>query len=436
MMKILGSQSDDSFNDIYNHHVTETGGFCNDEDGVDEFDGFDFDNHNNNIQNSAPSSPEESNLEGITVSISDIELADDTMALTFSQKFDEFPEELQMNIWKFTALHIKRTIVMKLGQNTFEFGNCPPTPAFMHVCHRARKYGLEIFKAVNARGVSHNIADRRTFGKFYFYINPFGDDFVLRFGEEKNCPMPVYCPIESSSSYMRLDLKAAESELQEEHELLVLERQRPHQIPLIPFPIMPIQAPGAPPATLVFAFIPIGANHPPQGAAQHQAGQAPPRPQPGEPVFPPSNRLPEFFTNIRAVGINLDLSFSPGFDFSQMSPISLRNWAKDTIKTKFDIVFKEILNQFPNLEYAFAVIRAHGRSNQDFHRGVECELDKKKWTDVGMAKGEGMIMGYDEFRQLESQAKYWFMMERIDRGMNLNKVDFELYVQRNIQWEI
>lgn len=166
------------------------------------------------------------------------------------------------------------------------------------------------------------------------------------------------------------------------------------------------------------------------------AGPPPPH-QAGEPVFPISNKtLPEFFGDIRSVGINLELPFSDGFDFSHMTPNSLRDWAKSAIDRKFDIVFPEVLDRFPNLEYAFAVVRAHGRSNQEQKNGIEQTLDKKKWTDVGMMLGMGTSMGKAEFRQVENQARLWLMKERIKRGITLNEIDFDLYVQTNIEWEI
>ncbi|ESZ92173.1 hypothetical protein SBOR_7430 [Sclerotinia borealis F-4128] len=474
--------------DFYN---TEDMDYFDDRD-LDDID--DIDNQNNNSPNPSDSSSEEPSIEGIITALSDIELDndDDRMALTFTRGFEAFPEEVQMLIWKFTALHVRRTIVMEFGRNTFKFANCPSTPAFMHVCRRARKYGLDIFKAVNERGVSHDITDRDKFDRFYFYANPISDDFILRFGLERNCPNPVYCPIESSSSYMRSELRVAERGLESEHRELMLRRQQeqqalnaPHAIPWViqqqvhvmlhappqiqnfagaaPTTQLPV-APQLPPPAAAAApqqglnvnaaplqpgagvqLQPQGNPNPAQGAAPQQAAPAipapvPPRPPPpltpGDPVFPDDNQLPEFFTNIRSVGINLDLPFSVDFDFSQMNPRALRTWAGDAIKTKFDDVFTKVLDQFPKLEYAFAVVRAHGRSNQEISNGYEFELEKKKWTEVGMAKCEGMCMGYDEFRQLDYQARRWFMMERITRGMALNKLDFGLYVQWNIQWEI
>ncbi|KAF7867394.1 hypothetical protein EAF04_005477 [Stromatinia cepivora] len=517
--------SDNHDMDTDNHEdISEFDDFPDDDGNFD-----DFNNESDNLHKSAPSSPKEHNMEEGTTTVCDIKLADERTTLTFA-KFEEFPEELQMNIWKYVALHVRRTIIMKFERDSFMFANCPPTPPLMHVCRQARKYGLEIFQPVNALGIPRDIRNNRTCPDFYFYVNPISDDFILRFGDETYCPQPAYSPIESSTSYHELDLKAAEMGLQVEYEALVHRRQihlirqfapaplqiqtffaapiaaqafapqfQPPQIQNFPYalpvaaqaPAPQIQHPpppqiqNPPPAAPVAAqafppqfqtFVPITAQvfapqfqPPPQfqfqnlpfaaptalnhaapyalqphlNAAQaivapQQVAQAPlplPPPPPGEPVFPAANMLPQFFTNIRSVGINLDLPFSWGFDFSQMDPDSLRNWAQDVIKTKFDDVFTEVLNRFPKLEYAFAVVRAHGRSNQDFNERFELEPDKQNWRRVGMAKGEGVIMGKDEFKQLEYEGRRWFM-ERIDGGGGLNRVDFELYVQRNIHWEI
>ncbi|KAJ8070427.1 hypothetical protein OCU04_000801 [Sclerotinia nivalis] len=377
--------SDNHNMDIDNHEdVSESDDFHSENDDLDGFD--DFEGHN---------------MEESTMSLSDIELEDGRTALTF-KRLEQLPEELQMNIWKFVALHVRRTIIMKFEWDSFMFANCPPTPAFMHVCRQARKYGLEIFKPVDARGVPRDIENNHTCRAFYFYVNPISDDFILKFGDETFCPRPVYCPIESNTSYPKL--RAAEMGLQNEYQALV---QGQDVLPTLQV------------LSRWLIIIQIQAHHPP--------------PPPGEPVFPAADILPQFFTNIRSVGINLDLPFSRDFDFSQMNPNFLRNWARDAIKTKFDDVFTEILDHFPKLEYAFAVVRAHGRSSQDFNERFE--PDKKNWRSVGMANGEGVIMGKDEFKQLEYEGRRWFM-ERIDGGGGLNRVDFELYVQRNIYWEI
>ncbi|KAA8576334.1 hypothetical protein MFRU_009g02220 [Monilinia fructicola] len=375
----------------------------------------------------APDYPADLDIEAITLALADTELTEDTMALTLSRKFLEFPEEIQMKIWKFSALQEKRTITMRFGRKFFKFANCPPTPALMHVCHRSRMYGMEIFKACDEYGRPHDIRDPATIKNFYFYVNPFGDDFILRFGKEKICPLPVYCSVEASSSYMMLEMESSERKLEAEHAQMVERSQagRHAMNPLIVAGLWQFN-----PNTILGQIAHL------QVAAQAPAlpvSQAPPA---GVPVFPPDDQLPEFFTNIRSVGIHLDLPFGHSFDFSNMSAVALRDWARNEINGKFDIVFTEVLDKFPNLEYTFAVVRAHGRSNRNPGKVIERELEKKKWAGVAMAKGKGTIMGKEEFQQVEKWAKVWFMNQRIQRGAPFNDVYFDLYVQTDIQWEV
>lgn len=360
----------------------------------DHFDGLDGFDHQSDVSHiSAPSSTEDQSMETL-MSLNDIELEDGRTALTF-KKFGELPEELQMSVWKFAALHVRRTIMMSFGRDSFTFVNCPPTPAIMHACHQARKYGLDIYKPVDVHGIPRDIEilpgyeNYITCVAFYFYVNPVSDDFVLKFGDETVRPNPVYCPIESKCPN-RLGWVAAEQSLEERIQALERERRQIRNIP----------------------------NRPPR---------------PGESVFPTPDILPQFFTNIRSVGINLNLPFAEDFSFSNMSPEVLRSWARNAIKTTFDHLFTQILEQFPKLEYAFAVVRAIGRSNQELNERFE--LGKENWGTVGMTNAEGVIMGKEEFQQLEFEGRRWFM-ERIDGGGGLNVVDFDLYVQRNLYWEI
>ncbi|KAB8302818.1 hypothetical protein EYC80_006162 [Monilinia laxa] len=374
-----------------------------------------------------PDNPEDSDIEAITLALADTELNEDTMALTLSKKFLGFPEEIQMRIWQFSALQEKRTITMRFGREYFKFTNCPPTPAFMHVCQRSRTYGMEIFKTCDAYGRPHDIRDPTTIGNFYFYVNPFGDDFILRFGKERVCPQPVFCSVEASSSYMMLDMEASERRLEAEHAEIVDSSEAGRSVNnpsnvAGPWQFNPNNVLGNP------AHVQTAPQAAVAGIDQAQLA--------GVPVFPPDDQLPEFFTNIRSVGIHLDLPFYPSFDFSSMSAIALKDWARNEIKEKFDTVFTEVLDEFPNLECAFAVVRAHGRSNMNFSKGIERELEKKKWAEVAMAKGKGTIMGKEEFQQVEKWAKVWFMNQRMLKGLPLNDFDFVLYVQRDIQWEI
>ncbi|TGO54515.1 hypothetical protein BCON_0106g00320 [Botryotinia convoluta] len=400
-----------------------------------DFDDFsdNQDNQDNN-QNFAPSPSRETNVEGLTMNIPDIELAEDGTPLVFFEKFKEFPEEIQMGIWHFSALQARRTIVMNLRQDTFIFENYPSTPAFMHVCQRARKYGLEYFYAVDAKGVPHGFTDPQQVNKPYFYVNPISDDFILKFGDETFCPLPAYCPIQFSSECMQQELEVEEQKLYEREE----EEERARfsvRIGRVPAPVpAPVYAP------VVTTHI-LGGNvmiHHIQHIPAAPAGVAYPASQhPGEPVFPPASVLPHFFDNIRSVGINLSLGYSGPVGFEEMTAAQLQRWAEDNVKYKFDKVFKKSLDRFPHLEHIFVVVRAYGRSNRyESDRGFPRELEKKNWTSVGMAKGRARCMGYNEFKQFENQAKVWLMHERIDRGMQLNSIDFGLYIQTNILWEI
>ncbi|RAL62432.1 hypothetical protein DID88_004998 [Monilinia fructigena] len=335
-----------------------------------------------------PDNLEDPDIEAITLALADTELNEDTMPLTLSKKFLGFPEEIQMRIWKFSALQEKRTITMRFGQEYFKFINCPRTPAFMHVCQRSRTYGMEIFKTCDAYGRQHDIRDPTTIGNFYFYVNPFGDDFILRFGKEKRCPQPVFCSFEASSSYMMLDMAASERRLEAEHAEMVesIEAGGGFNNPSNvaghgPWQFNPNNVLGNP------AHVQTASQAAVAGIDQAQPA--------GVPVFPPYDQLPEFFTNIRSV-----------------------------------------LDKFPNLEYAFAVVRAHGRSNMNSSEGIGREIEKKKWAEVAMAKGKGTIMGKEEFQQVEKWAKVWFMNHRMLKELPLNDFDFELYVQTDIQWEI
>lgn len=157
----------------------------------------------------------------------------------------------------------------------------------------------------------------------------------------------------------------------------------------------------------------------------------------GEPVPPPALVLSYFFDNIRSVGINLSLDYSAPIYFEHMTAEQLQLWAQEEVQHKFDNVFKKILDRFPHLEHMFVVVRAYGRSNQcKSNRGIPRELEKKKWTSVGMEKGSTRCMGYEEFKQFENQAKVWLMHERIDRGLQMNNIDFGMYVQTSVLWEI
>lgn len=448
-------------------------------------DDDDMDNFDNASQNSASSSSKDPNMEGFAKALSEVDIDIESEDPTFP-KFAEFPEEIQMRIWKLSAFQVRRTIVIELNQDSFKFANCPPLPGVMRACHKSRKYGLEVLEAVDVRGNSYDAWDSNSFRSFYFYINPLGDDFILRFGEESQCPTPTYCPTESSTSYMKLQMHSKEVVLGASEREYLLSRQEEaataarnaaahqggHQF-IAPLPqphfhntagIAPtVVAPGfqnffaLPPAqnqnlagpTLAALF---AINNLVTLAPQQQQQQQPvlPPPPAGEPVFPPDHQLPKFFTNIRSIGINLELPFSNFFDFSKMSHYCLRNWAEGAVQNKFDTVFVDILDRFPKLEYAFAVLRAHGRSNRNLfscHNDVgrsrrvrgnldEREVEKKRWGNVSMTMGENTVMGPDECRQLEVQAKRWFMNQRIGRGFTLLDVEFELYVQRSLEWDI
>ncbi|KAF5878632.1 uncharacterized protein Bfra_000799 [Botrytis fragariae] len=399
-----------------------------------DFDDFSDNQDNQDNQDFAPSPSRETNVEGLIMNTPDIELAEDGTPLVFLEKFKEFPVEIQMGIWRFSALQARRTIVMNLRQDTFEFENYPSTPAFMHVCQRARKYGRKYFYAVDEKGVPHNFTDPQKVNKPYFYVNPISDDFILRFGDEASRSSPAYCPIQFGSEYMQQELKVEERKLYDIDEEEERARYNARTIRInAPVPAH-VNAP------VVNTHI-LGGNMMIQHIQHNPAANAgvarPALPRPGEPVFPLASVLPHFFDNIRSVGINLSISFSGYVGFEEMTAAQLQQWTEDNVKEKFDNVFKKILDRFPHLEHIFVVVRAYGRSNRcESDRGLPRELEKKNWTSVGMEKGTARCMGYREFKQFENQAKVWLMHERIDRGLQLNSIDFGLYVQTNILWEI
>lgn len=220
MAEMSGTSNDNQVDAFDNEEENSDFYMSDEEEEDDDWDGFDVsEDQNYNFEIS-----EHSNVEEITTTLSEIELAEEPTAPTTFENFTTLPEEIQMSIWKFCAHSVRRTIVMKLERTRFHFATCPSTPAFMHACHRARMYGLEVYKAVDWLGVPHDINNPHTFHKFYFYANPISDDFILRFGEEKNCPKPVYCPIESSSSYMTNDLTNAEERLRIQQQELIERR--------------------------------------------------------------------------------------------------------------------------------------------------------------------------------------------------------------------
>ncbi|KAF7958506.1 hypothetical protein EAE96_002049 [Botrytis aclada] len=391
----------------------------------------DFIDTQDNNQNSAPCPLREVNFEGLTLNSPDCELAEDETLPASFVNFPVLPEELQRVIWHFSALQTRRNIVMDLRQDTFRFETHPSTPTLMHVCRQARKYGLEYFYAVDAEGVLHDFTDPQQADKPYFYVSPISDDFILKFGEETFCPWPAYCPVQFSSEYMQQELAIEERKL---YELDTAEdRDRTRPIPRVRArrPALVHNAP---------AYSPL---HAPAGGMQFyqqilqqvSAGVLPDPPQPGEPVFPPVSVLPHFFDNIRSAGIHLSLRYSECPRFEGLTAAQVQQWAEEKVKHKFETVLTKILDRLPQLEHTFMVVRAYGKSNRCVpYRGPARELEKKEWTSVGMASGRARCMGYREFEQFEDQAKVWIMHERVNKGMR--GIDFELYVQIDILWEI
>ncbi|TGO89171.1 hypothetical protein BPOR_0122g00190 [Botrytis porri] len=432
----MGGTSDHEDFDDSNTFDSDQGEGEEEEEEEDDYGAFqDFDgssdnqDNQDNDQNFSPSPSREENVAGLTMNTSDFELAEDGTPLVFFDKFQTFPEEIQMSIWHFSALQARRTIVMYLQQNIFKFENCPSTPAFMHACHQARKYGQEYFCAVDDKGVLHDFTDPKQVNTPYFYVNPISDDFILKFGQ-----------------YMQQELAAEEKKLHkiEEDEEWIRSRRLGRVRRRLHAPAHVANA-----HTATWNMITQNMHHIPASntgilaatvatnAATAAASAPPSPPRPGEPVFPPASVLPHFFDNIRSVGINLSLNYSGYTPFEELNAMELQKWAEENVQHKFDKVFKKILDRFPHLEYIFAVVRAYGRSNRCMSdRGSPRELEKKDWKSVGMAKGSKQCMGYQEFKQFENQAKVWLMHERIERGLQLNSLDFGLYVQTNILWEI
>ncbi|KAF7915754.1 hypothetical protein EAE99_010005 [Botrytis elliptica] len=423
----LHSSNDNQIGDTSDHEYFDDFNIFDSDQEEEDYGAFqdfdDFSDNQDSNQDFAPSPSRETNIEGLTIGISDVELSEDRPSLVFFEKFNQFPEEIQMSIWHFSALQVRRTIVMALREKTFQFENYPSTPAFMQVCQQARKYGREYFYAVDAKGVPHDFTDPQQVDEPYFYVNPISDDFILKFGDETFCPSPTYCPIQFSPEYMQKELRAQEKELyklEEEEEDARLEADIGH---------IRLHVPAVTTISWGSLFQPIPAT---------PASVARPAPhRPGEPIFPPASILPHFFDKIRSVGINLSLDCPGVVGFEAMSAEQLQQWTEEQVTCKFDEVFKKIMDRLPHLEHVFVVVRAYGRSNRcESERGFPRELEKKKWTSVGMEKGTARRMGYREFKQFENQAKVWLMHERIDRGMQLNRIDFGLYVQTNILWEI
>ncbi|TGO35571.1 hypothetical protein BHYA_0153g00050 [Botrytis hyacinthi] len=449
----IGDTSDhedfDDSNSFDSHQEEEEEEEEEDYGAFQDFDDF-SDNQGNN-QSFALSPSRQPNVEGLTMGVSNIELAKDGTSLMFFEKFKDLPEEIQMSIWRFSALQVRRTIVMDLRKDTFDFENYPSTPAFMHACQRARECGREHFYAVDAQGVPHDFTDPQQAEEPYFYVNPISDDFILKFGDKTFCPSPTYCPIQFSSEYMQRELRAEERKLYQRDEELERTRNIPgiSRVPATIIPAYVVHDPvvHAPVAATQCTHISDWSTMPPQTeymmpprlrymiAAPGVALRDPE--SPGEPVFPPALVLPHFFDNIRSVGINLSLDYSAPVRFEHMTAEQLQQWAKEEVQDKFDNVFKKILDRFPHLEHVFAVVRAYGRSIQcKSDRGIPRELEKKKWTSVGMEQGKARCMGYEEFKQFENQAKVWLMHERIDRGMQINSIDFGLCVQTSVLWEV
>ncbi|KAF7892640.1 uncharacterized protein EAF02_000178 [Botrytis sinoallii] len=397
----LHSSNDNRIGDTSDHEYFDDFNIFDSDQEEEDYGAFqdfdDFSDNQDSNQDFAPSPSGETNVEGLTMSISDVELAEDRTSLSGAP-----------SLWH-------------CGKNTFQFENYPSTPAFMQVCQQARKYGREYFYAVDAKGVPHDFTDPQQVDEPYFYVNPISDDFILKFGDETFCPSPMYCPIQFSPEYMRKELRAKEKELykiEEEEE----DARYEADIGTVHVPVVTTISWGS-----LFQHIPAT-----------PASVARPAPhRPGEPIFPPASVLPHFFDKIRSVGINLSLDCPGVVGFEAMSAEQLQQWTEDQVNCKFDKVFKKIMDRLPHLEHVFVVVRAYGRSNRcESDRGFPRELEKKKWTSVGMEKGTARRMGYREFKQFENQAKVWLMHERIDRGMQLNRIDFGLYVQTNILWEI
>ncbi|TEY50427.1 hypothetical protein BOTCAL_0276g00080 [Botryotinia calthae] len=401
----------------------------------EDFDGF-FDNQDNQDynQNFASSGSGKTNGKRLRMNASNTKLANNGTPLAVFEKFGQFPEEIQMKIWKHSALDASRTVVVHLQENSFKFGNHPSTPNFMHVCHRARKYGMEHFAAVDAMGVFHDFTDPRQVDMPYFFVSPISDDFILGFGDQTFGSSPAYCPKQFDSEHMLRELRAEEERLQRIAYIERMERgivqdlERTGGI-LAPPPIEgPLIWQGY---NLVFNphYVPVA-----------PVSVAVPTPRnPGEPVFPPASVLPHFFADIRSVGINLHIGDGRRIEFNEMSAIDLQKWAQDTVEDIFDKVFKETLDYFPHLEHIFVVVRAYGTSNRNrcaSNRGFIGDFEKKQWASVDMLKGGTGRMGHDEMSQFEKQARVWLMHERVDRGMGLNNLEFGLYVQTNILQEI
>ncbi|TGO51205.1 hypothetical protein BOTNAR_0364g00060 [Botryotinia narcissicola] len=407
----LDSSNDNKIGETSHHEDSDDSNTLNSDPGGEEeeeedygvFQDFDdFSDNQDSNQSFALSPSREKNVEGLTMGASNIELAEDGPPLIFFEKLKDLPEEVQMSIWHFSALQVRRTIVMDFSKDFFDFRNYPSTPAFMQACQQARAYGRDHFYAVNAQGVPHNFTDPRQINEPYFYVNPISDDFILKFGDETSCPSPTYCPIEFSSEYLQQELRAEERKLNKEEEHLERTRNMLGRIRV--------------PPTIAPAYLicdPDG-DHP-GGPCQcdHTSGGGIIPPSfpfpgfrgvaisdfqiPGEPVFPIPLALPQFFDNIRSAGINLSVDDPTLVGFEHMTAEQLQQWAKEEVQRKFDNVFKKILDRLPQLEHLFVVVRAYGRSNQcKSDQGLPRELEKKNWTSVGMEKGKARCMGYKE----------------------------------------
>ncbi|CCD54979.1 hypothetical protein ACHAPC_009450 [Botrytis cinerea] len=406
-----------------------------DDQDYDAFDDFDylFDNQDNqgNNQNFTPSASGKTNGKGLGMDASDPKLANNGTPLAAFEKFGQFPEEIQMKIWKHTALNASRTVVVYLQDDSFKFGNHPSTPDFMQACHRARKYGMEHFSAVDAMGVLHDFTDPQQVDKPYFFAHPISDDFILEFEGEDFGPSPAYCPKEFDSERMLRELRAEEKKLQSMAYLEKIEHEITRELERADGMLAPAS----------FNVPQISQSQALMGNFFHIAGvpgsaPAPTSRIPRKPVFPPASVLPHFFTDIRSVGINLHIQDGEQIEFDEMSAAGLQTWTRDTVKHEFGELLEEILDYFPHLEYIFAVVRAYGTSNRHrcaSNRGFIGDFEKKKWASVDMIKGGTGCMGHNELNQFEQQARVWLMHEKMDRGMELNNnLEFGLYVQTNV----
>lgn len=115
MAEMSGSSNEIQVDDFSDHE--EDSDFCmSDEVDDDNWDGFDvIRDQNNNVEISS----EYSNVEELTETLSETELAEEPTAATTFTNFLMLPEEIQLCIWKACANSVRRTIVMKLGQNSF-----------------------------------------------------------------------------------------------------------------------------------------------------------------------------------------------------------------------------------------------------------------------------------------------------------------------------